>query len=224
MDIRKYKHVLLIALVALLLGPGAYAKGFSFSATEAQEESEEQQVKEEAKKLIEKLLATPCSKGLKNRKTAVIIAERTTKGGYETNQSSFGLHATEINRRLRDLGLRTYSPKEIMAQIQAAEIAAFMNNDPDAQISAASRLGASFTLRGLIESRVTHNTVANVNEVHITMTFTLITSSGKTVANVSEEAESYAGSDTSGIALSLVREKAGLVVAKLYSEYCQNAK
>lgn len=63
-----------------------------------------------------------------------------------------------------------------------------------------------------------------VNEVHVTMTFTLVTSSGKSVASVTEESESYSGSDTTGTALALVREKADLVVAQLYSEYCQNAK
>ena len=56
------------------------------------------------------------------------------------------------------------------------------------------------------------------------MSFTLVAASGKSVANVSEEAESWAGSDTTGAALALVKEKADLVVAKLYGEYCENAK
>jgi len=208
----------------LAFGAIAHARDFSFSETEAREKAEEQETTAEAQELINQLLATPCSKNLKGRKTAVIIAERNVDGGYVTNQSNYGLHFAEINRRLRDLGLRTYTPEEIKAQIRAAEVQAYMNNDPDAQISAASRLGASFILRGLIESRSSFNPVAKVNEVHVTMSFTLVSAAGKSVASVSESAESWAGSDTTGVALSLVKEKADLVVAKLYSEYCANAK
>lgn len=219
-----FRQRLLLSLLAVALLLPAYGKEFSFSETEAREEAEEKQAEEEGRALIEALLATPCSGRLKGAKTAVMVAERTTDGGYETDQSSYGLHFSEINHRLRALGLRTCTPQEIMAQIQKAELEAFFNNDPDAQISAASRLGASFVLRGLIDSRTTFNPIAKVNEVHVTMSFTLVTSGGKNVASVTEDVESYSGSDTAGMALSLVREKADLVVAKLYSQYCSSAK
>lgn len=210
--------------ILVLTSPFIQAAEFSFSQTEAREQEEETAKEDASKNLIQELLATPCSKGLKNKKTAIIIAEKNTEGGYETEQKNYGLHFAEINRRLREVGLKTYTQEEITAQIHGAEMQAFMNNDPDAQISAASRLGASFILRGLIESRVSFNPVAKVNEVHMTMTFSLVNSAGKSVADVTEEAESYSGADTTSTALALVKEKADLVVATLYSEYCKNAK
>jgi len=217
-------HIAFLLTLPLLLMGSALATDFSFSESEANDKADEQQAQSEARELINSLMATPCSKNLKDKKTAIIISERSTDGGYVTNQSNYGLHFAEINRRLKDIGLRTYTQEEIKGQIRAAEVKAFMENDPDAQMSAASRLGASFILRGLIESRTTFNPVAKVNEVHLSMSFTLVAASGKSVASVSEEAESWAGSDTTGAALALVKEKADLVVAKLYSEYCENAK
>jgi len=213
-------------LIVLIAFPAtsAHAKPFSFSEAEAQDKAEEEKAEADNRALIEELKATPCSKGLANSKTALIIAERSTDGVYQTNQLNYGLHYGEIKSRLRDLGMRTYTQEEIHAQIKSAEIQATMNNDPDAAISAASRLGARFILRGLIESRATFNTVARVNEVHISMSFTLVNSSGKTIASVSKNAESYSGSDTAGMALTLVKENADFVVATLYSEYCKNAQ
>lgn len=224
MRFRDLSLLTLVVAVAVLCVPVAQAKPFSFSEAEERQKAEDQQEKDATRHYIQDLLDTPCSKNLKDRKTAIIIGERNSEGGYQTDQTNYGLHFAEINGRLRQLGMRTYTPEEIKAQIRAAETTAFLNNDPDAQISAASRLGASFILRGLIDSRTTFNPVVKVNEVHVTMTFTLVTSSGKSVASVTEESESYSGSDTTGTALALVREKADLVVAQLYSEYCQNAK
>lgn len=211
-------------LISSLLCGSVAASEFSFSETEAREEAEEVEAEVAASKLIQELLATPCSRTLKNRKTALVIAERKSEGGIETEQKNYGLHFGEINRCLQEIGLRTYTQEEIAAQIRNAEVQALMNNDPDAQISAASRLGASFILRGIIESRTSFNPVAKVNEVHVTITFSLVDASGKSVANVSESADSFSGADTTSVALELVKSKADLVVAKLYSEYCENAR
>ena len=65
-------------------------------------------------------------------------------GGYiAAQQQNYGQHFDAINRRLRYLGLRTFTPEEIRRQIAQAEIDAYFRNDPNAAISASKRLGAS---------------------------------------------------------------------------------
>ena len=55
------------------------------------------------------------------------------------------------------------------------------------------------------------------------MGFTLVSSGGKTLSNVTAKDESYSGTDTLGMALTLVNEQADEVVAQLYNDYCRNA-
>jgi hypothetical protein len=55
------------------------------------------------------------------------------------------------------------------------------------------------------------------------MGFTLSAADGRTISDVSASAESYSGTDTLGMALTLVNEQASGVVARLYSDYCRNA-
>ncbi len=85
----------------------------------------------------------------------VIIGEEQSNGYISAQQQNYGPHFQAINGRLRSLGLRTFTPEEIRAQIKQAEIDAYFKNDPDAALSAAKRLGASFILRGLISSQAT---------------------------------------------------------------------
>ena len=138
-------------------------------------------------------------------------------------QENYGPHYRAINDRLRGLGLATYTPEEIRRQIAQAEIDAVMRNDPDAALSASKRLGASFVLRGLISSTSVPNAVMRVNQVTVTMGFTLAASNGRLVAQADAQSASYAGSDVAKMALTLVEEQADEVVAKLYGEYCRNA-
>jgi len=210
-----------VVLMTLVACSSAYAGQFSFSEREKQQQDQEQQKKADEQQYIQSLLVTPCGKGLSGKKTAVIVAERHSDGGYVTEQSNYGLLFAEINSRLTQIGLRTCTQEEIKAQIKAAEIEAFMNNDPDAQMGAASRLGASFMLRGLIESRVTENKVVNVTEVAVTVSLVLVGSNGKIVGQSSVSGESYSGSDTIGTALTIVKEQADRAVAELYSSYCR---
>ena len=216
-----YYRVVVLGLLIAIVSGSAEAAGFSFSGSEQQEKNKAQQDKVAEQQYIQDLLATPGGKGLAGKKTAVIISERHSNGSFATEQSNYGLLFAEINSRLTRLGLRTYSQEEIKAQIRAAETEAMMNNDPDAQISAASKLGASFVLRGLIESRVTTNKIVNVEEVSVTMSFVLVRSNGKVVAQSDISGESYSGSDTLGTALRLVKENADRVVAELYASYCR---
>jgi hypothetical protein len=112
---------------------------------------------------------------------------------------------------------------ETTEQVAQAEIEATMRNDPDAALSASKRLGASFLLRGLIRSQATRNPVMAVNQVSVTMGFTLAGSDGRQVATAEARSQSYAGADVGRMALTLVEEEADAVVASLYADYCRNA-
>ena len=53
------------------------------------------------------------------------------------------------------------------------------------------------------------------------LAFTLTDAHGKVLSQTTAENASYAGVDTSGMALTLINEKADEVVAQLYSDYCR---
>jgi hypothetical protein len=65
--------------------------------------------------------------------------------------------------------------------------------------------------------------MVNVNQVSVNMDFTLSDAAGKPVSTATAAGRSYAGSDVSGMALTLIDEHADEVVARLYSDYCRNA-
>jgi hypothetical protein len=153
----------------------------------------------------------------------VVIGEQQANGYVNAQQQNYGPHFQAINARLRSLGLRTYTPEEIRAQIAQAEIDAYFKNNPDLALSAAKRLGASFVLRGLITSEATMNPIIAVNQVSVSMGFTLSGSNGKIISDVGANAASYAGANVGQMALTLVNEQADEVVAKLYGDYCRNA-
>ena len=97
-------------------------------------------------------------------------------------QENYGPHFEAINARLRALGLRTYTPEEIRGQIAQAEIDAYFRNDPDAAPSASRRLAARLVLRGLIGSEATRNPVMTVNQMAVSMKFTLYGSDGRLIS------------------------------------------
>lgn len=138
-------------------------------------------------------------------------------------QNRFSPHFEAVNTRLRALGLRTYTQAQIRAQVAQAEIDAFFRNDPDAALSASRRLAAQYILRGLISTQASRNVVVNLNQVRVSMDFTLTGANGRVVSQANVENASYAGADTSGMALTLIRERAEELVAKLCSDYCRNA-
>lgn len=195
--------------------------GNAFPFTFSDDEQEEAREKAAKSQRIEKLISVPCKDSLKGKKIAVIIGERHSGGGMSVKQSKYGFMFEIINGKLQDLGLRTYRQEDITRQIAEAEIKAFMNNDPDAALNAAHRLGADFVLRGLISTRSHVNPVLHVNEVFVDMTFTLTRSSGRTISGTTARADSYAGSDTISVAQTLVEEQADEIVAKLYSDFCR---
>jgi hypothetical protein len=204
---------------ALVLGGSCmlvHAQGFKFS------NDDNAAAKEEAERnaRVGALLSTPCRDKIKNRKILVLIGEE-KNGMVQAKQASFSPHFEAVNQRLRSLGLRTYTSEEIRRQVAQAEIDAYFKNDPDAALSAAKRLAASYTLRGLISSSSTVNPILKVNQVAVGMQFVLTGANGKKVSETQARAQSYAGADTAGMALTLINEQAEEAVARLYSDYCQ---
>lgn len=204
---------------AFLLAPAHAQQGFKFSDAEAQDQRE----KAERESRVRDQLATPCRERIRNQKIMVLIGE-SHNGRVNASQRAFSPHFDAINSRLRALGLRTYTQAEITAQIAQAEVDAYFKNDADAAISASKRLAAQYILKGLITTQASRNAMINVNQVNVGMSFTLTGANGRTISQASAQEASYAGADVSGMALTLINERADEVVAKLYSDYCRTAK
>lgn len=210
------RHALIVLLAATALCGGALAQGFKFS----NEDNSDREREAEQQAKVQALLASPCRAKIKNQKIMVLIGE--SRNGYiQASQSSYGGHFDALNARLQGLGLKTVTQAQIKAQVAQAEIDAYFKNDPDAALSASKRLSAQYILRGLISSETAYNRIVRVNQVSIRMNFTLTDASGRTLSQASAENASYAGMDTSGMALTLINEKADEVVAQLYSDYCR---
>jgi len=210
---------LLLAALMVLAAGHAGAQGFKFSQPDTAGQAEEAA---RQGRIVEQL-STPCRAEIKGKKIAVIIGEVQSNGYIAAQQQNYGPHFQAINARLRALGLATYTPEEIRRQIAQAEIDAYFRNDPDAALSAAKRLGASFVLRGLISSQAVVNPILRVNQVTVSMGFTLTGANGRIISDTQASSSSYAGADVSGMALTLVNEQADEVVARLYGDYCRNA-
>jgi hypothetical protein len=203
-------------LILAALPLPALAQGFKFS----NEDKSQQEAEAARQARINAQLSTPCLERIKNRKIMVLIGEE-VNGVVQAKQASFSPHFDAINARLQHLGLRTYTQEEIRKQIAQAEIDAYFKNNPDAALSAAKRLAASYTLRGLISARAMRNPMIPVNQVAVSMNFVLTGSDGKRIAQADAQSESFSGADVQGMALTLINEQADEVVARLYSEYCQ---
>jgi len=209
---------LLFMLVPLATDP-ACAQGFKFSQPDDLGKIE----KEARQDRIAQQLSVPCQAELKHKKIMVVIGEVQSNGMITAQQQNYGPHFQAINKRLRALGLRTYTQEEIRKQIAQAEIDAYFRNDPDAALAASKRLGASFVLRGLISSVAQRNPMMAVNQVSVSMGFTLARSNGQLISDTEARSSSYAGADVARMALTLVNEQADEVVSSLYADYCQNA-
>jgi hypothetical protein len=194
----------------------AQAQGFKFS----NEDTAEKEAQAQRSAQVQSMLATPCRDKIKNQKIMVLIGEQ-REGRVYANQSSYNTHINAVNQRLQGLGLKTFTQAQITAQVAQAEIDAYFKNDPDAALSASKRLAAQYILRGVIASSAFRNAIINVNQVNISMDFTLTGANGKMISQTSAKNESYAGQDVSGMALTLINESAEEVVAKLYSDYCK---
>jgi len=212
--------IAVVLLTLLASGPAlAQQQGFKFGQPDEADRQEQldQQAKEDR---IRQQITTPCRAAIKDRKIMVLIGERQSNGYIAAEQQNYGAHFNAINNRLRSLGLRTYTPEEIRRQIAQAEVDAYLKNDQEAMLSAAKRLGASFVLRGLISSQVIKNPMMNVNQVDVSMQFTL-SGNGQIISETEAHSASYAGANVARMALTLVNEQADEVVATLYEDYCR---
>ena len=207
------------AFLVLWCGVAAsHGQGFKFS----DEDNSRQAAETGRQAKVAALLATPCLEKIKNQKIMVLVGEN-RNGVVVARQAEFDAHFDAINKRLRALGLRTYTPEEIRKQVAQAEIDAYFKNNPDAAISASRRLAAQYILRGLIDTQMTRNAVVNVNQVSVRLDFTLTGANGRMISEASAKNESYAGRDVLGMALTLINERADEVVGQLYSDYCRQA-
>jgi len=210
---------MLTALVVLATTAPASAQGFKFDQPNTGPTAEE--IDKQNRVAWE--LSTPCRADLKGKKIMLIIGEERSNGYIAAQQQNYGPHYQAINGRLRAMGLQTFTPEEIRRQIAQAEIDAYFKNDPDAALSAARRLGASFILRGLISSQAVPSIIAAVNTVTVSFAFTLTGANGRIISEVTASSSSYSGTDISRMAATLVSEQIDEVVAKLYGDYCRNA-
>ena len=212
------------AIVSFLLiaAPAALGQGFKFSNPDPSQEADRQAEAMKQDRIAYEL-STPCRNDLKGKKIMVVIGEQQSNGYVSAQQQNYGPHFQAINGRLRSLGLRTFTPDEIRAQVKQAEIDAYFKNDPDGALNAAKRLGASFVLRGLITAQATMNPIMAVNQVTVGMGFTLAASNGKIISDVGASSASYSGANVGEMALTLVNEQADEVVARLYGDYCRSA-
>jgi hypothetical protein len=211
-----------ILLACWFVAVSVQAQGFKFSNPPegAQADSQAQAQRRAA---IDAQLSTPCRDRIRNRKIMVLIGEE-KNGRVVAAQGNFGRHVEAINLRLQSLGLKTYSAEQIRKQIAQEEVDAYFKNDPDRALSASKRLAAQYVLRGVIASHASRNAMVNVNQVRVAMNFTLADAAGRPVSTASATNESYAGSDTAAMALTLIEERADEVVARLYSDYCRTAR
>lgn len=213
---KTFAHVV-FWIVVYGFSASAVLAGFSFS----EEAEKEQAVARKARQKTQQLLNVGCSERIKAKSIGLIIGETHSDHRVRPVSSGvYGPHFNEINKRLKRLGLRTFTQEEIKNRIAAAEADAFLNNDPDAALQAASRLGANFLLRGILSSRSHMNPIAHANEVFVDMSFTLTDASGRYVSDVSASDSSWSGQDTRSVALMIVQEQADRVVAQLYHDYC----
>jgi hypothetical protein len=213
---------ILLACCALACQAQAQPQGFRFSnpSPDAQSEAAAQSRKDA---MISAQLSTPCRDRIRNRKILVLIGEE-TNGRLSASQGNFGRHVEAINMRLQNLGLKTYSAEQIRRQVAQEEVDAVFKNDPDRALSASRRLAAQYVLKGVIATQAMRNSTIGVNQVQVNMNFTLTDAGGRPVSTASATNASYAGSDVSGMALTLIEERADEVVAQLYGDYCRTAR
>jgi hypothetical protein len=212
--------VLLFLLLASQTGP-CFAAGFSFSDYEENQALAEQEQTRRIETDTRQLLSAQCSSRLKNKHIGLMIGERHSGMDPHAERINHGPLFDEINRKLRTLGLKTYTREQINEQIADAERTAFLNNDLDAAVSAAKRLKAEFLLQGLIAVKSQRNPILDIEEVFLTLTLSLVDQRGRQVSSVSATADSYVANDALQTALQLVREKADLMLAQLYNDYCR---
>lgn len=209
---------------------------FSFSFSEY--ENQEAQSEEASKKTD--LSQVSCSKALKRKKLAVMIGQRhrdkkSNKGfgryyiygadfseeKFGTTKAVYGTLAETLNSGFRQLGPRTYTPAQINAQIARAEQEAFLNNNIDAAMSAANRLGADFMVKGQISTLAQVNKILNIDEIFVTITLSLTDRRGKFISSARISDTAFSDADVAGGIQKMVAEQSGEIIYQLFQGYCK---
>jgi hypothetical protein len=219
---RRSSAILIATICALGLRVPAYAQGFKFS-NPSEDEKKEALEQQDKQARVDWQLSAPCRDKIRNRKIMVLVGEE-RNGHVTAPQASFTRHVDAINSRLQALGLKTYSAEQIRKQVAQEEVDAYFKNDPDRALSAAKRLSAQYVRKGVIATQAFRNQMVNVNQVNVSLDFTLADAAGRPVSTAHASNASYAGADVSGMALKLIEERADEVVAQLYSDYCSKAR
>ncbi len=211
--------------------------GFSFAFSFSEYDNETDSTT--ADKAEKNLAALKCPASFKNKKIATMIGEQHRDDRYShyatiitvgdpdfdyrfgTKKSVYGPLIDELNQSFSQLGLKTYTGAEINDQIAREEQEAFLNNDVEAALSAATRLKADFLLKGIISTRAQTNKVVKIEEVFVTITLTLHNSESTqlTTARVSEAV--FSDADTLGTIQRLVKEQSRSITYQLFKDYCR---
>lgn len=215
MHFNRFRATVIFVALAALAG---HASAFSFAEEEAKDRAAAA-----PKGPSGPAISPACKDRLAKEKVMVLVAER-GNNGTNADQGRYGMHFQAIDRRLQKYGMRTMSQEEIKKQVAQAEIDAHFRNDPDAALQAAQKHGATLTLRGLISSRRAINPVLKIPEVYVGMGFTLVAQDGRYVSEASASSDSYSGTDTVGMAATLIGEQADGVVRRLLAGYCSDKK
>ena len=161
-----------------------------------------------------------CEAKLAKSKIAIVF-EESLNGRRVGGQSRFAGAFPIVAQALAEVGLRVIPQADITAAIARAETEAYLNNDADAAIKAAGRLGARYVLHAVIQEGAARNALIRVNQVSTSMSFAL-QDRGRVVATAHADGASFAGQDVSAAARDLVADHAGDVVTDLYGAFCSH--
>jgi hypothetical protein len=203
----------ILTLLAILF-PAHPSLSFSFSEYEREDAS----TTDSGAKVF--LADLRCPQSLKRSRIATMIGEdhrddRTGRDGF------YGSLVDDLNHGFRQLGLKTYTSAEINAQVARAEQEAFLNNDPDAAISAADRLSADFMLKGIISTRARVNRVVNVEEVFVTINLALYNRSGRQISSARASETAFSDADVTATIQKLVKNQSSDITYQLFRDYCK---
>ncbi|EKD38614.1 MAG: hypothetical protein ACD_75C00673G0002 [uncultured bacterium] len=222
----------------VILFPAHSSFSFSFSEYEQQESSAENRNSGRSVSLAK----LRCPQSLKKSRIASMIGEihrdaRTGRDGlygsfispdspdwdsrFGTKKSVYGGLVDDLNHGFQELGLRTYTSAEINAQVARAEQEAFLNNNPDAAISAADRLSADFMLKGIISTRTQINRVVQVEEVFVTINLSLFDRSGRQISSAQANETTFSDADVLTTIQKLVQKQSREIIYQLFRDYCQ---
>lgn len=222
---------MILVVLALLPHPG-----FSFSF----DEYEKQEASSNNKKEVS-LDQLNCPANIKSKTIATMIGEshRDDRPGYYrvfaywnvadepnwdrrfgTRKSVYGELVGHLNNSFHSLGLKTFSAEEINQKIAKEEQEAFLNNDLEAALSAASRLQADYLLKGNISTKAQINKVVKVDELFVTINLFLSDQNGRQLATAQISETAFSDADIPATVQKMIGAQANKIVYELFSNVC----